>query len=84
MDLAQLIPQLLAGISQKIGVESKDLKLLVIANECDLDLKPIQQLALYVPELELEVKPSTIPSPTLSSSWKRTSCSRILVLAKTA
>ena len=37
MDLARVIPQLLEGISQELGVEAKDFKLIVAANRGQID-----------------------------------------------
>ena len=57
IDLALVIPQLWCGITQEIGVERKDFKLLVVASEGDIDMKPLQYLNEDMPELPMEIKP---------------------------
>ena len=57
MDLAQVVPKLLEGISQELGVEAKDFKLVVIANRNQIDSKPLQLIAQCYEGLEWELKP---------------------------
>ena len=47
-DLTQLIPQLLPGLCQELGVETKNFKLVLFANEHDVDIKPIKQLCEHM------------------------------------
>ena len=58
MDLAQVIPQLLEGISQELGVEGKDVKLVIVAYEGDI--KAVKQIQHCYEGLAWELKP-TIP-----------------------
>ena len=44
MDLIYVILQLLEGISQELGVEAKDFKLVIVADKGDINLKPVMQI----------------------------------------
>ena len=73
MDLAQVIPQLLAGLCQELCVEAKDLKLVVVANEGDIDLKPIKQLRDSMEDVAWEFKPKDAlhnPEPYLELQFQ--------------
>ena len=75
MDFAQLILQLLAGVFLDLGVEAKDFKLVIVANEDDLNLKPIKQI-----QLTMRIWPMRLSLTSRSSSKLRIS-SCILMLA---
>ena len=57
MHLTCIIPQLLEGISQELGVEAKDLKLVIVADRGQSDTKPLGAIAQAYEGLEWEVKP---------------------------
>ena len=73
MDLAYVIPQLLEGISQELGVEAKDFKLVILANREDIDPQPLRQIAQWHEGLEWEFKPTNPlhnPKPCLEIELK--------------
>ena len=56
MDLAYVIPQLLEGISQELGVETKDFKLVIAADRGDIDPQPLRQILQWYEGLQWEFK----------------------------
>ena len=44
MDLTAVLPALMAGIAQDVGVEMGELKVILVGDETLLDVKPFQTL----------------------------------------
>ena len=57
MDLAAVVPALMRGIAQDVGVEVNELKVILVGDETQLDLKPLQTL-----KAPLRSSRSTTPS----------------------
>ena len=57
MDLTQVVPTLLEGISQELGLESKEFKILLVANQDQIDRKPFHRLVHQHEGLEWDFKP---------------------------
>ena len=57
MDLVQVIPQLIEGVSQELGVEPKEFKLVVVANRDQIDPK-LKSRSRSTMKLEWQFKPA--------------------------
>ena len=44
MDLTAVLPALMEGIAQEVGVELGELKVILVGDETQLDVKPFQTL----------------------------------------
>ena len=49
MDLAAVLPALMEGIAQEIGVDMNELKVVLVGDETQLDVKPFQILRRAIP-----------------------------------
>ena len=64
MDLTQVIPALLDGAAQELGMEKREFKLVIAGNPGQFDPKPIQQLMQDDNQIEWEfVHCSPLDSP---------------------
>ena len=57
MDLAQVVPALLSGVAQELGVEPCEFKLVLVGDGGQFDRKPIQTLMETCDKLEWEFAP---------------------------
>ena len=44
MDLTAVVPALMEGIAQEVGVEVSELKVILVGDETQIDVKPVQTL----------------------------------------
>ena len=44
MDLTAVVPALMEGIAQEVGVEMKEVKVILVGDETQIDVKPFQTL----------------------------------------
>ena len=70
MDLMQVIPVLLSGIAQEVGLEPTELKLVLVADEGQYDPKPFQTLVETYDKLEWLGVCSLRSSAEPSLIWK--------------
>ena len=57
MDLTAVVPALVHGIAQEVGVEMNELKVILVGDETQLDLKPFQTLREQYDQVEWDYKP---------------------------
>ena len=66
MDLTAVLPALMEGIAQEVGVDMGDLKVILVGDETQVDVKPFQTLKEQYHQLQWEYKtilPSCHPVP---------------------
>ena len=56
MDWASVVPALLDGIDQELGLEAKEVKFVLVANQHQIDPKPFQHIFQQYHDLEWEVQ----------------------------
>ena len=69
MDLTAVLPALMEGIAQEVGVDMNELKVVLVGDETQLDVKPFQILKEWHPQVGWTYKKTTqshsAPSATL-------------------
>ena len=57
MDLTAVLPALMEGIAQEVGVDLGELKVILVGDETQLDVKPFQTLREQYHQVEWDYKP---------------------------
>ena len=68
MDLTAVLPALMEGIAQEVGVDVNELKVVLAGDETQLDVKPFQVLLAKYPQIEWDQRkiPQVLPpGPTV-------------------
>ena len=56
MDLTMVVPALMHGIAQEVGVEMTELKVILVGDETQVDLKPFQTLKEQYDQVDWDYK----------------------------
>ena len=56
MDLTAVVPALMEGIAQEVGVDMNELKVVLVGDETQLDVKPFQILKEQYHQIEWDYK----------------------------
>ena len=65
MGLTAVLPALMEGIAQEVGVDMDDLKVILVGDETQLDVKPFQTLREQYHQVECRLNGSSGSSPQL-------------------
>ena len=57
MDLTHVVPALMQGVAQEVGMELSELKLIVVGSENQFDPKPFQQLMAQDDKVDWDFAP---------------------------
>ena len=56
-ELTQVVPALMNGVAQEVGVDPEELKLILVGNDGQFDVKPFQQLMAHYEKVEWDFVP---------------------------